>query len=253
MGLYLPGKTLFCLVIIVFCWIEAKTQTVSLQMNSENSILDFRVESLQLENSSMEEALSSLRSKAERNISIGFEKVSTVKGKTSPTISLKVENATLRKILDRFCDMDHRYAYESISDKLINVFPKGAKSDPEDLLNIKVARFTLDGIYNPCTIINYPQDCIPEIQAYLEKKREEFKAKTGVAYGVVGARMIGIMPFPQPIHLDLHDVTVRDILNAIIMSNLKDSSTDYRIPVFGWKYELLNAPNAATGLGGYPQ
>ena len=67
--------------------------------------------------------------------------------------------------------VDRRYAWErfrSVTPSLpiletINVFPKGAKQDPENLMNVKVSRLELKDV-NPSEAIRRLYHLIPELR-----------------------------------------------------------------------------------------
>ena len=62
---------------------------------------------------------------------------------------------------------------------------------------------------------------------------------------------------PQ-INLDLENMTVREILNAVVLYSQQLNNqtppdwTGYKIPPTSWIYEFIIDPAAPTGLGGTP-
>lgn len=55
------------------------------------------------------------------------------------------------------------------------------------------------------------------------------------------------------IDLELENVTVRKILNAIVLYSVKLYGERPGWSPISWKYEFIIDPTAPTGLGGYPR
>jgi hypothetical protein len=54
------------------------------------------------------------------------------------------------------------------------------------------------------------------------------------------------------IHLELENLTVRDVLNRLVLHSIPNFQK-LRWDPQGWKHEFIIDPEAATGLGGYPR
>lgn len=208
-------------------------------------ISELRIGSLQLAHGDMEAALAVLKLRAESRILVGFEKALGEGNR----ISLDLNDPTVGEILDQLCEADPRYTYELTSSGVINVFPVGSKADPTNLLNIRVSSFVFRGKRLPHYIIRNIDTLAPELAEYLEKKRREFLAKTGIGYGTGGSDLRGDMD-PE-VYVELKNVTIRDILNSVVLLSLDLSKKYTYLSPVGWKYEFVNDPNAPTGLGGY--
>uniref|UniRef100_A0A7C3PF43 Uncharacterized protein n=1 Tax=Oscillatoriales cyanobacterium SpSt-418 TaxID=2282169 RepID=A0A7C3PF43_9CYAN len=225
----------------------------SLQLNSEGSILDQRIQSLMIEKSDMRRALQLLRQNDPSRILIGFEKVSGKQGGEEPKISLQLANASVTSIVDRLCQADPRYTYEIVEGTLINVFPKGAKSDPNNLLNIRVQHFQFHGDELPNNLITRISDLAPELREHLWMRAREYAKKTGRPLGgSAGSILSGNAPLPR-IDINLQNMTVREILNAIVLYSMKLSNEPPGWTPISWQYEFIIDPTAPTGLGGYPK
>lgn len=183
------------------------------------SILQLRIDSLKVQDTDMEEALRVLRRKDYTRILIGFEKAPYREGEEKKNVSLQVANTTAGEILKKLCETDPRYTYEVIDNILINVFPKGAKGDPNSLLNMRVSRFSVHGSYTTGGVITTINELAPELRDYLSKKTQAYYAQRGVFPGSPGSIIQGNMP--TEFHLELKNLTVREILNAIVLYSLK--------------------------------
>jgi hypothetical protein len=123
------------------------------------------------------------------------------------------------------------YAFEAASEHMVEIYPAGAKGDPNDALNLKVDRFEFDR--EPDWIINDPGDTIPGLKAFLSRRT------AGPPLPVEGwsHMVIGVEP---KVTLHLRNVTVREILNAL-------SEAEERYPAqwqpSGWLVTIQ--PNAA--------
>jgi hypothetical protein len=232
--------------VTAICSLFSVAVTDASQGKPKESILDLKIESLKVDNGDMEEALRLLRQKDPYRILIGFEEVPHREGEKGKNISVELTDATVVEILDRLCEADPRYTYEVVSDALINVFPRGAKSDPNNLLNITVQDFEFDGRALPHGLITKIDELAPE--GYARKTR-----KTGRPLGSAGSILSGEFSLAPKISLTLQNVTVREILNAIVLYSVKLPPEQLGWAPISWKYEFIIDPDAPTGLGGYPR
>lgn len=217
---------------------------------SRQPILDTKIELIKLDQVGMEEALRELQGKNKEQILIGFEEVPHAKGQRQKPISIELSGLTVRAILDKLVAADPRYTYEVAAGSVINVFPRRAKDNPTNLLNIRVSKFALHGKLIPQDVIRRIGEYAPELRDYMAKKALERAARTKIYPGRVGSILSGGME-PQ-IDLEMQNVTVRDILNAITLYSVKLSQEHPNWFPIGWKYEFIIDPEAQTGLGGYP-
>jgi len=94
----------------------------------------------------------------------------------------------------------------------------------------------------------------PELHQFLDAKAKHWAKKAGPRGGSPGSLLTGNATPPE-IAMDLNDVTVRGILNAVALYSRKlylEGRLQGLEPI-GWKYEFIIDPNAPTGLGGYPR
>lgn len=223
----------------------------------KQSILKLHVDSFKLNNVDMEEALRQLRRKDYTRIIIGFEKIPSRADQQEPRISLDLTHTTVGAVLEQICKTDQRYTYAVINNALLNVFPRGPRTDSQNLLNIRVRRFSVHGAHTTEGVIRNIADFAPELREYLQRKRNEYYAKQGVSPGVSpGASMSGNRT-PE-FNLELRNMTVREILNAIVLHSARvyreeaPGDTGWKAPPASWKYEFKMDSSAPTGLGGTP-
>jgi len=226
--------------------------------DKETRILRTKVESFAVHDMDIEEALRLLRRSDYAEILIGLEKMPHWwEGAETKPISLQLKDTTVGEILTKLCEADPRYTYEIIDDVLIHVYWKGAKDDPSNLLNMKIHNFTVHGNYTPAAVILKTSQLAPELRDHLREKKKQFNAQRGIVPASPGHNMRGNMT-PE-FHLELKDVTVREILNAIVLYSRRvylerpPQPTGWRQPPTSWKYEFIIKPDAPTGLGGIPR
>ena len=144
-----------------------------------------------------------------------------------PNVSLAGKPAgelgtALGEVLCQLPDYDMQVA----SAHLIEIFPRSARSDRQDLLNLRLATFDVADV-SATTIIAHPRRFIPELSARLSPKApvsRRLESYTG--------------PFSIPgrlITLRLRDVTLREILNRV--SKATEQCGHDQGPV-GWVYRV---------------
>ena len=221
------------------------------------SVLSEIVESFDVQNSTMEEALRTLRQHDFAKILVGFEKIAHREGERTESLSVSIRSATVGEILERLCQQTKQYRYEVIADGIIYVHPAQAESDPLGLLIIKVSDFAVQGKMVPAAIIWRIGELAPELRSYLDRRKSEYDSRRGILPGSPGAILHGNMD-PE-VNLHLRNVTVREILNATVLYSvrLRDetpaNSTGYKLPPTSWMFEFVMNPDAPTGLGGTPR
>ena len=206
----------------------------------------------------MEEGLRALRQTNMTRILIGLEKVAHRQNEKDKTVSLSLSGATVVEILNGLCQQDPRYTYQIVNNLLIHVYPKNGLSDPAGLLGLRVSRFSIVGKILPAAIIQRIGELAPELASYMSKKQAEYYAQRGLSPpGSPGAILSGNMD-PQ-ISLDLHSLTVRELLNAVVLYSQQlnnQTPADFagnKIPPASWTYDFIIDPAAPTGLGGTPR
>jgi hypothetical protein len=182
---------------------------------SQDSVLNLRIDYLNLENADLEKALWTLRYKAPGRIIIGFEKMPQRENEKTATISMDWTQATVAEILAKILLMDKRYTYELVEGKLIHVFPQGAKNDVTDLLNIRIKNFKVKGRESIDNVISHIADWAPELGRFLQKRASEYRKRKGIPEGGPGVLMRGDMT-PE-VHIEFAQKTVREILHSLVL------------------------------------
>jgi len=221
------------------------------------SILSETVSSFHIENGTMEEGLRALRQNNKTRILIGFEKVAHHQNEKEKAVSLSLSGASVEDVLKGLCQQDPRYTYEVVRGLLIHVYPKNGLSDPPGLLSLRVSSFSIADKMLPAAIIQRIGELAPELSSQMRNKRAAYYAEHALSLpGSPGAIMSGNMD-PQ-VHLDLHDMTVREILNAVVLYSQQLNGqtpadfTGNKIPPTSWIYDFIIDPAAPSGLGGTP-
>jgi hypothetical protein len=129
------------------------------------------------------------------------------------------------------------YKYEVISEHMINIYPRGANKNPEDLLNTPVPQFDAVNV-DPGGILTSPSDFIPELAVRLRPKTSAGPQPSGFGGSVFRSN-------GPSITLHMKDTTVRQILNAA--SEVMEQFPPNHQPV-GWTY--LFQPDPASPGGG---
>jgi len=236
-------------------WRRVSTEETA-RAAAESSVLSVKVGNFEIQGGTMEAALRTLREIDYAKILIGFEKVARHEGEKERTFSLSASDTTVEQIIQSLCAHDPRYTYEVLKGSLLHIFPVNQDGDPPGLLSIRVARFSIEGKITPAAIVDRISDLVPELNLYMERKQAKYYARQGIAPGSPGAILSGNMD-PQ-VDLNLEDVTVEEILNAVVLYSLemnrqaKPNSTGYKLPPTSWIYEFIIDPAARTGFGGTP-
>lgn len=125
------------------------------------------------------------------------------------------------------------YEYEVVSEHTVSIYPRGAKNDPDDVLNLRVPRFDVEGAYAG-SILTFPDRFIPELRAKLFPE---------VPGGPQIHVYVGAVPPGPKVTLHVRDVTVREILNAVsVATEAVDGSGHDDYPC-GWIF----SPTSSTG------
>ncbi|MEJ2010452.1 MAG: hypothetical protein P8Z30_20255 [Acidobacteriota bacterium] len=128
------------------------------------------------------------------------------------------------------------YEIEVVSDHLIDLYPKGAKKDPENLMNLRVSAFDTSD-KDAYTILGNPRVVIPALDAALTPKPEPGKRLLTLYFG-------GYHPPGPPVTLHLKNATVRDILNAAAVAS--ERFFPDKEPL-GWVYTFDPAKSLVSG------
>jgi hypothetical protein len=239
--------------------------------SADAPVLAVHVASFKVESKNMAEALLALRVGDVKHIVIGFERVPHAEGEEGGHMSLAVTDTTLGEVVRRLCQADPRYEYQvvqgafvrpDLEGSMIEVYPRGALEDPTDLLNIRVREYKVDANITADAVFQHLGEDVPELRDFLRLKRDQWLKERGPQRGgSIGPIMSGNM-LPPRFTLHLHDVTLRQILDAISTKSIEmfkegpdfdSSGRGVKWAPTGWEYDFVIDPNAGTGLGGYPK
>ena len=163
-----------------------------------------------------------------------------LKNGQEPTVNIDLKpGSTLGDALRQIFKQVRGYTLEIASEHVINVYPTGAKLDPEDVLNLRIGRFDAVDL-QPASILSRPQDFIPELKARLTPKQ------TGPPQpgGSIGPGL-GVGGGGPTITLHMRESTVRQILNAVSEA-MEQFPPNYQ-PT-GWIYSFR--PDSSSPIGG---
>ena len=128
------------------------------------------------------------------------------------------------------------YRLEVVSQHLINVFPAGAKSDPNDALNQRIDHFDVVN-KPPDVLVNYPPLFMPALASRLAQR----KSGPSLAYQFPSQWVESVGP---KVTLHLRNMTVRQIFNRV--SEASEDLYPKYLPL-GWVASLSPDPALATG------
>jgi hypothetical protein len=244
-------------VILCFALPCVASQDAATSLAERAPVLAIRVGQFKIEGATMQDVLRMLRSTDATHILIGFESVAHRPGETGKHISISVQNETVGEVMAELCRQDPRYTFETIEGVLLHVFPKDHRSDPAKLLDIKIKSFSLDARIVPASIVDLVPSDVPELWSYMMKKNAENARRKGLPPPATGGS-IGSGNMDPTIHIHLENVTVRQLLDEVVLYSRKlnaDTPPDAggnKIPPTSWFYDFTIDPDSYTGLGGVP-
>jgi hypothetical protein len=144
--------------------------------------------------------------------------------------------ATVGEALGQIMRQLPGYRLQVVSEHLINVYPAGAKSDPNDALNLRIDHFDVVD-KPPDVLVNYP----PLFMPALGNRLAERKSGPSLAYQFPSQWVEGVGP---KVTLHLRNMTVREIFNRV--SEASEKLPAKYLPV-GWVASLSPDPSLATG------
>jgi hypothetical protein len=124
------------------------------------------------------------------------------------------------------------YTFAAVSPHLVNVFPRIADSDPEDLLNLQVPKLELVGV-SPSNFLSNPARFVPELKAALSRGRQ-----AGCEIGP------GLSDKAPGITISLRDLTLRQAMNRVSEASISSAQRNQGL-AFGWVYLRETFPSAA--------
>ena len=155
-------------------------------------------------------------------VSYGIE----LKGGAPPAVVLSLkEGLTLKQVLDSIFSQTKEYEYTVVSDHLIDVSPKSARSRSDDPMSLPIQTFDVERM-GVGEIFTAPELFVRELQTQESRRK---------IYTFAG-------PFGGPeVTLHLRNKTLREVFNAIAIAT--EHSAEGSIPV-GW---IFDPDREATG------
>ncbi|SRR5712692_7327801 len=184
---------------------------------------------LDLEKVPLTRALSSIAVRANKEFLVfGVEEV--VENGQEPLVSAHIDgSSTVREALTQVVASVPGYTFEVVAPHLIDVFPKDARSDPSDLLNVNVSKLELVNVA-PSNFLNNPARFIPELKAALTK---------GVPQGCsIGPGLFDKAPV---VTVHVASSTVRQDLNLVSEASI--ASAQNGGIAYGWIYQREKFPS----------
>lgn len=182
------------LTIAVLCAIAAAQAEPDI-----NSVLDHKVAVFDLTDATVIDGLSHLSAEPISGLHLGIEEILRAKWSDLPNpsvkFSLKLQNATVRGILDALCERDIRYQW-STDGATIEVIPRDSVGDTTLFLNRKIPQLELSGVPDPYQALTPLARLLPDEQ---------------LGYAGVG----GDSSYGQAWTTRFEDVTVRQFINRI--------------------------------------
>jgi hypothetical protein len=164
-----------------------------------NSVLNHRVAVFDLTDATVIDGFSKLSAEPISGLHLGIEEILRARWSDLPTpsvkLSLKLQSATVRGILDALCERDNRYQW-SADGATINVFPRDSLRDTTFFLNKKIPQLELSGVPNPEQALTPLARLLPDEQ---------------LGYAGVG----GDSSYAPTWTTRFEDVTVRQFINRI--------------------------------------
>jgi hypothetical protein len=173
------------------------TAAFSQDVSSSQPVLNERVARFEVIDRTMVESVAQFSSER-LPLNLGFEAV--LKKKTSdpatdPRFTLKLEDKTVREILDALCAMDNRYTWSS-DPSGVNMFPRATIGDATYFLNRQIDQLDISSASDPYDALT------PLVRLFPAEQ---------LAYAHLG----GSVNFSQPWTATFKQLTVREFMNRL--------------------------------------
>lgn len=221
---------LMTLVLSLNCVTSAQMQP---KVDQHPSTLELRLWPVVLHASPLTKALSDIGAKVREGYVLFGAEILLEKGK-EPVVDLNLDvGETVGDALQQIINQLPGYTFKAISPHIINVYPKGATEDPNDILNLRVPQFDAVNTH-PSDVLSRPQHFISELKARLTPQGSP--QPTGYIDGIHGSG--------PTVTVHLRNTTVREILNAVSEATDQFPATDAPL---GWMYTFLRTSQSGTG------
>jgi hypothetical protein len=140
--------------------------------------------------------------------------------------------ATLRGALETVLG-PLKYTFEVVSPHLINVYPTGAKSAPNDILNVQVKNFNLSNV-SPSNFLSNPPRYVSSVADALSRGKPK-----GCEIGP------GLSDRRPGISLQASNVTLRQAMNLVSTESIGEA-IEGKSSALGWLYLHDRSPKAGA-------
>jgi hypothetical protein len=139
---------------------------------ADEAHLTRRIQHFEITDAGLVDGIASLSLDQAAELHLGVEEIlrDKLSNPTDRTVhfSLRLENKSVREILDTLCQFDSRYAW-STDGPSINIYPRGTIDDPSYLLNYTLEEITLEEIADPDKVFVLLHRQLPKEQlAYIQ-------------------------------------------------------------------------------------
>lgn len=212
-------RALPCLAIVFLICSASDCRTQTANVSLDDRLVSFAIE---LDHVPLSVALGRLGvASGQHFVLFGIEE-ETANG-VEPSASAHIEaGASLDQALRQVLSSVPGYSFTVVSPHLINVFPSGAPTNPNDVLNLRITKFELAGVA-PSSFLGNPQRYLPELKAQISGGRRK-----GCLIGP------GFSDKAPGISLEAEEVTVRQALNRVSQMSIDTAIATSGSPAFGW-------------------
>jgi len=172
--------------------------SLAAQSNSKpSSPLGSVIARFELQDATLVEGVSKLSSFAIPGLHLGMEEIldNPTQRATTVRFSLKLNNATVREVLNQLCKYDGRYTW-ALDGQTVNIYPGAAKTDGAYLMNLHIDQIEVQNIVDPFAALEPLHHVLPNQQ---------------LGYSYVGASP----NYPEPWTVRFENLTVRQYINRI--------------------------------------
>jgi hypothetical protein len=150
-----------------------------------------------------------------------------------PLASVRIPaGSTLSDALIQLMQAVPGYTFIAVDPHFVNVFPRDATSDPDDLLNLPIPYLKLQNV-SPSNFLSNPARYVPELKAALNRGKH-----AGCEIGP------GLSDKGPGIALSLSKPTLREAMNRVSQASISLAQHEQG-PAFGWVYLRERFPSAA--------
>lgn len=115
--------------------------------------LDIKIPEFVVKDAILRDGISELSLKNVEGLHLGMEEIIQERiqddpRRLTPHFSLRLEDRSVREIIDALCKLDGRYTWSEDGDS-VNVYPRATEHDSSYLLNLRIAHITVKDIPDP--------------------------------------------------------------------------------------------------------